>query len=420
MQAALFFAVLIFCFFLMPLAAAGLALINTGLGRARNAANAMFTSVCAVASAACAYVITGQSIAGWNGGPAAVFNLGGKAWNWSGAAPPFLIGLPANGSPALLVALFGMLTAGIVALIPLGGGAERWRPGPVCVSSALIGGLVYPLFLHWAWVGGWLARSGFLDEGGSGAIHALGGVAALAIAWILGPRRGKFTSEGMPLAMPGHHAVFVLFGCLLSLAGWIAVNAAAAMMFYAADAARVIAIAINTTVAAGAAALAAALMTRIRFGKPDASLTANGWVAGIAAIAAGCASVPAVSALVIGLAAGALAPLSVEFFELRLKVDDPGGSISVHAVGGIWGLLAAAFLARLRVAPGDQLIAQLVGVATILGCMLPLIFGLNLLVNRALPMRASKEAERLGMDLQELGAGAYPEFITHTDEFTQR
>jgi Amt family ammonium transporter len=419
-QALLFFAVLIVCFLLIPLAGAGMALINTGLGRSRNAAHAMFTSICAIASAACAWVVVGQSIAGWNGGPARTLLLGGKAWNWIGASGLFMTGLPATNSPALLVALFGVLTAGLMALIPLGAGAERWRLGAVCASSAMLGGIVYPLFLHWAWNGGWLARNGFIDVGGSGVLHGVGGMAALATAWQLGPRHGKYTSDGMPLAMPGHHGIFVLFGCLLSLPGWIAVNVTAAMLFHAVDPGLAVVIAMNTVVAASAAALAAALLTRIRFGKPDLSLTANGWVAGIAAIAAGCASVPPVSAIVIGLCAGALAPLSVELLELRLKIDDPGGSISVHAVGGIWGLIALALLGRLPGANGNLFFAQLAGIATLLGCILPLIFGLNSLLDRVLPFRAPADGERQGMDIHELGAGAYPEFMTHTDEFMPR
>lgn len=397
MQTALLFAI------------AGTALINAGLARSRNAAHAMFTSMCAMAAAALAWVVTGQAIAGWNGGPALRVILGGETWNWTGATGWFMAGLPTAG-PALQVALFGILTAGLVAQIPLGSGAERWRMGAACASAAILGGLIYPLFLHWAWNGGWLEQFGFADVGGSGVIHAVGGMAALGVAWLLGPRRGKYTSDGMPLAVPGHHAVLVLFGCLISLPGWIAVNVTAAMMFHAIDPERAVVIAINTVVAAAAAALAAAAITRIRFGKPDASLTANGWVAGIAAIGGGCASVPAAAAILIGLGAGILAPLSVELLELRLKVDDPGGSVSVHAVGGIWGLIAASILGRLAIMP------QLIGIATLIGCILPLSYGLNKLIDRALPFRASKEGERQGMDLYELGAGAYPEFMTHTDD----
>jgi Amt family ammonium transporter len=146
---------------------------------------------------------------------------------------------------------------------------------------------------------------------------------------------------------------------------------------------------------------------------PDASLTANGWVGGLVATSAGCAFLPPAAAVLTGLIAGALVTFSVELLELRLEVDDPGGSVSVHAVAGVWGLLAAGLST-------GSVLAQLVGVATLLGFVFPLSWGLNALLNRFAPMRVSKEGERQGLDLFELGAGAYPDFVTHTDDFMQR
>ena len=193
-------------------------------------------------------------------------------------------------------------------------------------------------------------------------------------------------------------------------------------------------IGINTMLAAASAALAAAVITNIRFGKPDASLTANGWVGGLVACSAPCAFIGPAPAIIIGLVAGALVTFSVEWLELHLKIDDPGGAISVHAVGGIWGVLALGLFARfpapvLNVPSGalqalgasnsGQFLAQLVGIATLLGFVLPLTYGLNWILNRFYRQRVSAEGERQGMDLYELGAGAYPEFVTHTDEFTQ-
>jgi Amt family ammonium transporter len=156
------------------------------------------------------------------------------------------------------------------------------------------------------------------------------------------------------------------------------------------------------------------VVTRIRFGKPDASLSANGWVSGLVASSAVCAFVTPLLAIGVGFIAGGLVTAAVELLELRLGVDDPGGAISVHAVAGIWGLLAVGFLV-----PG-QLLAQLVGVASLLGVVLPLSYSLNWLLNRVSPQRTGREGERLGMDLHELGAGAYPEFVIHSDEFVER
>jgi Amt family ammonium transporter len=394
--------------FLIPLAAAGLALINTGLGRSRNAAHTMTASLAAMSVAGVVYFACGFSWQGYPGG-AYVLHAGGKELDWIAAQPFFLRRLPLDGSTASLVALFGMFTAGVAALIPLGGAAERWRLGAICASSALLAACTFPLFAHWARCG-WLAQFGFVDAGGAGSIHAVGGLTALSMVWILGPRRGKYTSEGMPTAIPGHHGVYVVLGCLLAWLGWIGMNSAGAILFAGAHPGSLVLVAIDTTLAAAAAALAAIVLTRTRFGKPDLSLTANGWIGGLVAISAGCAVVPPVGALLIGLIAGSVVPLTIEQFELRLGIDDPGGAISVHAIGGIWGILAAGLFA-------GQWVVQVTAVATLLGCVLPLTYGLNWLLDRVLPQRVAPEGERHGMDLHELGAGAYPEFLTHNEEF---
>jgi Amt family ammonium transporter len=182
---------------------------------------------------------------------------------------------------------------------------------------------------------------------------------------------------------------------------------------------------VNTVLSAGSALLAAALVTRTRFGKPDASLSANGWTAGLAASSAGAAFQVPAEAIMVGLVAGVLVTLSVEWLELHLKIDDPGGSISVHAVGGLWGLIAASFLGRfpggsLNTTGEDQWLAQLTGIATLLGFMFPMIYGLNWVLNRIARFRVALDGERQGMDLHELGANAYPELVSHLEDFSQR
>lgn len=401
-----------------PLACAGLALINTGLGRARSAAHTMTAALCVIAVSACVYVIVGHSWQGFPGGVACRFFIGGKTWDWLGAARPFFAGLPFDGSPAFLAAWMGIIAVSLTGLIPLGAGSERWRLAAICISTVILSAWTFPLFAHWAWGGGWLAQLGFVDLGGSGTIHVVGGFTALSLAWLLGPRRGKFGYEGMPMAIPGHNAIYIIFGCLLSLVGWTGLNAAGALLFAHVQPGRLALIAVDTILGAASGGLGAAAITRIRFGKPDSSLTANGWVGGLVAISATCAFLPPAAAMFIGLAAGALVAFCVEQFELRLDIDDPGGSISVHTVAGIWGLLAGGALARTGTA--GQFLAQVIGVGTLLGCILPMTFGANWLIDRFVGLRVAPEAERQGMDLAELGAGAYPEFVTHTDDFMQR
>ena len=424
---------------LIPCAIAGLALMNAGLGRSRSAAHSMTSSLCVIAIAVLAYFVCGFAWQGFAGPAAQVAATSGKGWSWIGSGPFFLRHLVMNGSPESLAALFGMLGAALAAMIPLGSGADRWRLGACCVSTAILAGWTYPLFAHWVWGGGWLAQlgvsyglgRGFVDTAGAGTIQAVGGITALSIAWILGARRGKYARDGIPVAIPGHNSVLVIFGCLLALVGWWGLNSAGAILFNGAAPGQAVLVAINTILGAAASALMAAAITKVRFGKPDASLTANGWIGGLVASSGACAFVVPAEAVVIGAVAGALITLAVEWLELRMRVDDPGGAISAHAVGGLWGVLSVGLFARFpatepgaagasAIAHSGQWLAQLVGIATLIGFVLPLTYGLNWLASRVYDYRVAAEGERQGLDLYELGGGAYPEFIVHNEEFMDR
>ncbi len=424
---------------LLPFALAGLALINTGLARSRSAAHSMMSTLCVVGVAAVVYYAVGFSLEGFAGLSSHTFTFHNRDWSWLGAGRWFMRDVPLEGSPASFAALLQMMCVGMAAMIPLGAAAERWRLGACCVSTALFAGLTYPIFAHWVWGTGWLSRLGmnfglglgFLDSGGSSTIQAVGGLTALSLVWLLGPRRGKFNLEGMPAALPGHNTVLVLFGCLLALVGWMGLNCAGAILFAGAQPGRTVLVAANTLLSAAGGVLAAAAVTRYRFGRPDASLSANGWLCGLAASSAGCAFLAPASAMITGLVAGALVTLTVAWMESRLGLDDPAGAVSVHAIGGIWGILAVGFLpfapgvlgglnaAAPAIGPRGQFLSQVVGVATLLGFVLPFTYLLNWLLNFVVPQRIPPEEERQGADLYELGAGAYPEFMTHTDEFTQ-
>lgn len=423
-------ALCLFFILLVPLATAGLALINAGLGRARSAAHSMLSALCVVAVAALFFFALGFSWQGYFGRPAHTLTIQAKPWSWIASEPLFLRGVEFDGSPASLAALLGLFSAGLAAMIPLGSGSDRWRLSAICASTAILSGLTFPLFAHWAWGGGWLAQlgqnyglgQGFLDSGGAASIQTVGGLSALSIAWILGPRRGKYTSERMPAAIPGHNVVFVVFGCFLAWLGWIGLGSAGAVLFTGMDPGRAVLVAVNTTLAAAAAALAGAGITRARFGKVDASLCANGWIAGLVASSAASALFrPAASAL-IGLIAGAMVVYSVEWLELYFTIDDPSGAISVHALAGLWGVMAAGLFASAPAGGNgaNQWLAQLTGVATLLGFILPLTYGLNWLLNRFFPQRVAAEGERQGLDLHELGAGAYPDFMSHNEDLWQR
>jgi len=414
------FALVLVSLLLAPLAIAGVALINTGLGRSRSAAQSLLGNLAIVAVAAIAFALIGASLAGTTAGAGHTFHLAGKSWNWLGAGTAFLGGLGAAPPQAQLGLLFEFLAVAFAAIIPWGSGADRLRLAAGCAVAAILAAVVFPLLAHWIWADGWLAQlglnfslgAGFIDPAGAATIHVLGGLSALAVAWIAGPRRGKFPPGGFATAMPGHNAVYILFGCLLALSGWLAFNIAGAILWLHAPLAALPVTAINTLLSASGAVAATFAVTRIRFGKPDASLCANGWLSGLVASSATAAIVSPVQSILIGLIAGVLTPLLVEVLELAASIDDPSGAIAAHGVGGLWGLIAAGALAP---QPG-QFLAQLAGIATLLGLVLPLLYFFFWLVNRVLPFRADPDGERIGMDLHELGGGAYPEFVIHRDD----
>lgn len=421
------------CIMLVPLAAAGMALIHQGLGRSRSAAHAMLAVLCALGISAIVFVVFGSAWAGFAGGPVHSIAACGAHWDWLGNATVFPTGIGLNASDAAginrsLVLCLEMFASGLAALIPLSAGTDRWRLAPTCLASAFLAGFMFPLFAHWVWGGGWLVQlggnfgvAGFVDVGGAGVIQVVGGFAALAVAWIAGPRRGKFADDGMAAAIPGHNIVLVLFGCILALIGWIGLDSAASILFYRAGPEQVVWVVINAMLSASAGCLAAVAITRVRYRKPDASLSANGWIAGLVAGSAACAFVSPVAAIGTGLIAGALIAYMIEIFEMHLQIDDPGGAISVHAGAGLWGLIATGIFGHFSEGTlGAHMLAQLVGVASLLGFMLPLLYLGNLLLNRLSPYRVDNDGDTQGMDIRELGAGAYPEFVMHVDDFVPR
>ena len=403
-----------------PLALAGVALVNTGLGRSRSAAQAMLGNLVIVAVAAMVFAFWGASLAGAPGAREVAFHAAGKSWGVMGLGSLLLRGSESAAPQTQLALLFEFMAVAMAAMIPWGSGADRWRLVTGCAGAVVIAGLVFPLTAHWIWGGGFLAAlggnfglgAGVLDGGGAATVHALGGLAALALVWIAGPRRGKFPKEGLSTAMPGHNAIYVLFGCLLALMGWLAWNAAGAVIWLHAPLAALPETAINTLLSAAAALLITFTITRVRFGKPDASLCANGWLAGLVTSTACAAVATPFEAIFAGAVSGIVTPLLVELLELALSIDDPSGAIAVHGAAGLWGLVAAGFFAE----QSGQLVAQLVGVAALAGIVLPLVYLLFALLNRVVAFRVDPDGERIGMDLHELGGGAYPEFVIHRDE----
>lgn len=423
------------------LAPFGLMLIVAGLGRGRNLTHSLLSALVAWSCAALGYAVLGASFGGYPGTPAHRFSLAGQSWNWLGAGGWWLHSIPAaDATWAAVWRLMGMLAAGWAAIILSTGALERWKLSRLALASFCFGAFLFPLPLHWLWARGWLSRlgahfglgQGALDIGGAGVIQVMGGMGALALVWQLGARRHKYNKQGEPNALPGHSSMLVLAGCGLALAGWLAWNAATTLLVAQAAPGMLARAEIHTLLAAAAAFLIALLLGRWRFGRPDASMAANAWIAGLAATGAAAPFLSSFAAVLIAAAAGALVFFSIPWLEKTLRMDDPAGAVPAHLLGGLWGLLAAGLFAVIpysitagstianaatpHVAHG-QFLAQLLAVATLLGCLLPLIYGLIWAIERLWPGRVEPEAEAQGLDLYELGSSAYPEFVTHSDEF---
>jgi Amt family ammonium transporter len=320
--------------------------------------------------------------------------------------------------------------------IVTGSAAERWKFVAFLVSSFVLGAFIYPVFANWAWGGGWLATlgtnfglgKGYADFAGSGVVHSVGGITALVLAIIVGPRIGKFDRQGRPHAMPGHDIVLVLTGCFILAFGWFGFNPGSSLGASGSGNLRIGSVAVNTMLAGMAGAFGAMFYMWLRYGKPDSSMSGNGLLAGLVAITAPSGFVNPVCSVIIGLIGGVLVCLSVEFVERVMKVDDPVGAISVHGANGLWGVISVGLFADGKSnyggswngVPGSvtglfygdpgQLVAQLLGVSALLGVVFTVAFVANLVIEVLVGQRVSAKAEVEGLDLPEVGAVGYPEF----------
>jgi Amt family ammonium transporter len=303
-----------------------------------------------------------------------------------------------------------------------------------------MGAFTYPLFANWAWGGGFLATlgsnfglgHGYVDFAGSGVVHSVGGLSALGMGILIGPRLGKFTKEGKPLAMPGHDLTMVLTGCFILAFGWFGFNPGSSLGASGNGNLRISSVAVDTMLAGMAGGFAAMFYMWFRYGKPDASMSGNGLLAGLVAITAPSGFVNTTSSVIIGLIAGLLVCLSVEFVEKVMKIDDPVGAISVHGACGLFGVISVGLFAdgqsnyggSWNGVPGSvtglfygdmgQLVAQLIGVSTLIGLVFTINFVFGVIIDKLIGQRVDAEIELQGLDIPEMGAVAYPEFELKT------
>jgi Amt family ammonium transporter len=266
-----------------------------------------------------------------------------------------------------------------------------------------------------------------VDFAGSSVVHLTGGVLALVGAKLLGPRQGKFTKDGTPMAIPGHHLPMAIVGCFILAFGWFGFNAGSTL---AGTDLRIGVVAVNTMLAGSGGAFSAMVYTWLRYGKPDISMAANGLLAGLVAITAPCAFVTAPAAVLIGLLAGVLLCWAVVFVERTLKIDDPVGAISVHGFNGAWGVLALGLFADgsygdafngvkgtvtgLFYGDAGQFAAQFIGIATNLIYVGAIGYVVFKLLDVVMGLRVDAEQESEGLDQYEVAVIAYPDFQIRT------
>ncbi len=415
-DAAIDYVWVLICAFLVMFMQPGFAMVGAGFTRAKNVVNFMTESIMDFIIGSLTFFLVGYAImmgTDWHG------IIGIDGW--------LMLGKYYDVDQYLM--MFWMLVfCATAATIVAGAVAERLKFKAYLIYSIVVSAIIYPVFGHWVWGGGWLSNLpyglGALDFAGSGAVHALGGFIGLAGAIVLGPRFGKYDKNGKPQAIPGHNIALAALGVFILWFGWYGFNPGSTL---SAHHLRIAVIAVNTTLAASAGGLSALLISWWKTQKWDIGMLLNGVLAGLVGITAACAWVEGWASIVIGLIAGALMYVSVKFLDSK-GIDDPVGAVSVHGACGLWGLLSvglfadgtygiysieAPYVTGLFYGGGPgQLLAQLISILVVVAWSFSIGFLTFKMMDRIFGIRVSPEEELQGLDIPEHGTPAYPDFLT--------
>jgi Amt family ammonium transporter len=380
----------------------GFAMLEAGFTRKKNTANIMMKNLMDFSIGAIIYWIIGYSLM-----------YGETLWGFIGKPDLMFFNSDGIGDYADKTdILFQTVFAATAATIVSGAMAERTKFHAYFIFSFFITLFIYPVSGHWLWGGGWLDEMGFMDFAGSTIVHSVGAWVGLAGAIVIGPRLGKYVNGGKPNAIPGHNLAYGALGVFILWFGWFGFNAGSQLG--AAGSENTVAIghiALTTNLSAAAGAVAAMLTAYARYKRPSLSLSLNGALAGLVAITAGADAVSPGSAIIIGLIAGIILVFSVEFFDQKLKVDDPVGAISVHGICGAFGTLMVGIFAidgGLLYGGGfGQLGVQAIGVVAIFGWAFIMGFLLFKALKASGHLRVSKRIEEEGLDIYEHGESVY-------------
>ena len=386
--------------FLVFFMQAGFAFLGAGLIRSKNVTNYMTKSFMDFAIASLSFWAFGFGIM-----------MGTSAAGIAGSDNFFLI-KEDNTWQVYVDWMFQMVFAGTAATIVAGAVAERTKTQAYLAYSFMIGAIIYPLYGHWVWGGGWLGSLDAIglpaaaDFAGSGVVHAVGGFIALAGAAVVGARTGKFNANGTPNQLPAHNVPFVIIGTFILFFGWFGFN------INGGDSIGLNAI--NTLLAGATGAVVALYIQLVRTGQTDILMACNGALAGLVGITAPVAHVDPWAAVAIGAIAAPIMMGSVWAIENILKIDDPVSAISVHGTCGLWGILAVGIFANgnndvngLVGGEGLQIVSQLISMGVVLAWALVTGFAMFLLLKYTMGVRASRQEEEQGLDLSEHNLPAY-------------
>lgn len=385
--------------------AAGFAMLEAGLVRAKNTAEILIKNISLFAIACIMYMLMGYSI--MYGGSESLYipNFGflidsehtKEAVLAGGDGAPYYSKLADFFFQVVFVATAMSIVSGAV--------AERMKLWAFLAFAVVMTGFIYPVQGYWKWGGGFLNEMGFIDFAGSGVVHMCGAAAALAGVLVLGARKGKYGKDGSVNAIPGANMPLATLGTFILWMGWFGFNGGSELKISdIGEANSVAAVFVNTNMAAAGGVVAAMITARLLFGKTDLTMALNGALAGLVAITAEPLAPSPLLATIIGAVGGVIVVFSIIGLD-KLKLDDPVGAISVHGVVGMWGLMAV------TISNGDAKVgAQLAGLGTIFLWTFVVSLIVWYVLKMVIGIRVSEEEEYNGVDLSECGMEAYPEF----------
>ena len=380
--------------------ALGFSMLEAGFVRKKNTSAILLKNIALYSIAGIMFYLIGYSlmyvdVSGWIG------SLGGAFYD---TADDLTVATEEGGYSLASDWFFQMVFCATAISIVSGACAERIKVWPFMIFAAFMTGIIYPIYGAWTWGGGWLTEMGFSDFAGSTIVHSVGGWAALTGCLILGPRAGKYGSDGKITPIAGANMPLAALGTFILWFGWFGFNGGSQLALgSAADASAMSIVVVNTNIAACGGVVAAIILSQLMYKKIDLSIALNGAIAGLVAITAGPDLSNHFLSMIVGAIGGILCTIAIPMLD-KMKIDDVVGAISAHLVAGIWGTLAVGIFGS-----GDFLV-QLIGIVAAAVLVVPLSGVFFFVLKGTVGLRVSEETEASGLDKAELTTEAYPEF----------